>query len=46
MKIIVMIGVVLVEGCAQPPLAVSPQTACQIPLAVSLYAQHYYCGGR
>ncbi len=46
MKILVVIGIGLVAGCAQPPLVVSPQTACQIPLAVALYTQHYYCGGR
>jgi hypothetical protein len=46
MKPLVMVGLFLVAGCAQPPLAVSPQTACQLPLAMALYTQHYYCGGR
>lgn len=36
-----------VSACAHKPVEViPPETACQLPLAASLYLQNYRCGGR
>lgn len=45
MKAPLLLLVLAVSSCA-PVEVIPPETACQLPLAASLYLQNYYCGGR
>lgn len=47
MKLPGLLLILALSSCAHEPVElVPPETACQLPLAASLYLQNYYCGGR